>query len=388
MKYNSELKFVRLCACVHPDSKTREEITSKAYSGLDWDLMYEIALRQKVYPLLYQTLKSVVPDKVPNGLLNRLKQNYIANAARNIQMTSFLIYVLNLFKTHGIVGLPFKGPVLAQEIYGSIDLRQFSDLDILVSKKDSLKAWALLIAEGFEPEFKLTPKQRAKYIKTEDNLSFFKNKIPIELHWEISGLYLSRPLVFQDMEERFLKTSVYDTEVPTLAMEDLLVYLCIHGSKHGWESLEQVCCVAELLKRYEDIDWSFVEHLALKWRCKRMLYLGLCLAESLLYAPIPSTMMERINKDREIIRMRDSVCSAMGRQVSNSKEKNFSDRFSFFHMGIRDAFPDKLRYGLRIAFCPTNKEWHYFPVPAVLSALHYGLRPLRLIIQGIVKSDA
>ena len=61
-----------------------------------------------------------------------------------------------------------------QVIHGSTDLRQFADLDILISATDAEKAWALLISHEFLPELNLTPKQRTKYIKTEDNISFLK----------------------------------------------------------------------------------------------------------------------------------------------------------------------------------------------------------------------
>ncbi len=132
---------------------------------------------------------------------------------------------------------------MAQDVYGSVDLRQFSDLDILVYTLDSAKAWEILIAGGFQPEFELSPEQRLKYIKTEDNISFFKKNLCVELHWELSGLYLSKPLTMEKIKDRLIKTDVNNHEVFSLSMEDMLVYLCVHGAKHGWEILEQICSV-------------------------------------------------------------------------------------------------------------------------------------------------
>ncbi len=388
MKQGEAFEFVCLCTCVGPDDERLEKITNAADAGLDWELVYKIAMDQKVYPFLYRTLKHIAPDKVPEQMLSRLKRHYIANAARNIQLTSFLTHVLTLLKSHTIQAVPFKGPVLSQEIYGSMDLRQFADLDILISVTDAEKAWDLLISHEFLPELNLTPKQRTKYIKTEDNLSFFKNKIAVELHWELTGLYLSSPLTLERIKDRLVKTDLLGTEVSSLSMEDQLVYLCVHGAKHGWESLEQICCVAEILKTNKTINWSLVEQLALEWRCTRMLYQGLSLAQLHLTAPVPLFMMEKINKDKQITTLQESVYAVMRCQTSSVKTKHITGRFSVFHLKIRDSFLDKLIYALRIIFCPTNKEWLYFPVPAALSFLHYGLRPLRLIKQGVMKKNA
>jgi len=40
--------------------------------------------------------------------------------------------ILRLFRSEGIVALPYKGPVLAAQAYGDVLLRQFDDVDIIV----------------------------------------------------------------------------------------------------------------------------------------------------------------------------------------------------------------------------------------------------------------
>jgi len=107
-------------------------------------------------PLLYRSLKKTCQQAVPSTYLEQLRDLFLTNAARNVFLTAKLLELLDLFKENNIAALPFKGPVLAESIYGDISLRQFVDLDVLVHKRDALKARNLLLAHGYQPEIKCT----------------------------------------------------------------------------------------------------------------------------------------------------------------------------------------------------------------------------------------
>ncbi|MCA9471117.1 MAG: nucleotidyltransferase family protein [Nitrospira sp.] len=55
--------------------------------------------------------------------------------------------------------------------------------------------------------------------------------------------------------------SIYDTQVRSLRAEELLLILCVHGSKHVWEELKWVCDVTELI-RAQQIGWMRLLQLA------------------------------------------------------------------------------------------------------------------------------
>jgi hypothetical protein len=76
---------------------------------------------------------------MPAEWLARLRMQYMMNAARNMKMTAELLRILDALKEAGIKAMPLKGPVLAQQLYGDVALRQFSDLDILVAREDANK---------------------------------------------------------------------------------------------------------------------------------------------------------------------------------------------------------------------------------------------------------
>ena len=60
--------------------------------------------------------------RVPKGFLEQLRDAFYANAAHNTLLARELLKLLRLLETHGIPALPFKGPVLAVSVYGSLAL--------------------------------------------------------------------------------------------------------------------------------------------------------------------------------------------------------------------------------------------------------------------------
>ena len=133
----------------------------------------------------------------------------------------------------------------------------------------------------------------------------------------------------------------------------------------------------------KNIDWCLLQRLASKWRCKRMLGLGLYLSWKLLEAPVPGHALDPVMRDDKISGLAQEAFDGMFNEFINSRTVNISDRFSSYHIRVRDSFADRLRYALRMLFCPTEKEWMNFPVPAEFVFLHYVLRPCRLALEGL-----
>jgi hypothetical protein len=384
-----ELNFVILCSQIKPTPDQTLIIKNIADSALNWDLVYEIALDQRTLLILSQTCKKVIPNKIPSIIAEKFKSISFQNVARNLHFLNFVLNIILLFKRKDIDVIPFKGLMTAQGLYGDIGLRFFSDIDLLVKKDKASEAWFLLKKNGFKPELDLNIHQIKKYIDVEDNISFFnKKKITMELHWEMSGTYLPNPLVFEDIEDRLKTITIEKQRIKDISPEDLLIYLCIHGAKHGWEYLEQICSVSELLKTKKDLDWSLVETLSAKWRCSNILLLGLNLAKVLFKAPLPGEISLKIRENKMIMDISQTVLNNMFNSHHESLSFLRPERFANLHIKIKDQLFDKILYFLRLAFRPTKKEWLYFPVWAPLSFTHYLLRPIRLILTGLTKKNA
>jgi hypothetical protein len=216
-------------------------------------------------------------------------------------------------------------------------------------------------------------------------MSFFSQnrKIHVELHWELTGKYLSKPFILDEILGTLTSVSVLNHEFQALTPETMLVYLCIHGAKHEWMLLDWVCCVAELLQKHENLNWDQVETLAANRSAVRMLQVGLQLSWMIFKAPVPSSLIEINKKDNRVLTLSQRLISGMFQHSSDGDSQSRNERFSSFHIQIRDSITDKLRYLARLVFIPTKNEWAACPLPASLASLHYLLRPCMLIMKSL-----
>jgi hypothetical protein len=358
-------------------------IHSLVQQDIDWKYLLKTSLHHRVMPLLYQSLKKTCPEEVPEETLTQLQSYYLANATRNLFLTGRLIEILNLFNNNNILAVPFKGPVLANCIYGDITLRQFSDLDILIHPNDALKARNLLMANDYHPEIKLDDKQFCIYLKTKDAFTFIRDesRVFVDLHWGLKVRNSSFP-THPDLVDNHLKPVVIEGhKVHSLPPEDLLLYLCVHGALHCWNSLGWICCVAELIQSNPDLNCERVTQMVKRAKYERILSLGLFLAQDLLGAEPPEKIYKYLNKDPKIESLAIEVYRNLFHKNGNPANINISNKFSFFHIKVRDRHSEKIRHIAQAAIRPTREDWRCFPLPASISFLHYLLRPIRLSLE-------
>jgi len=125
----------------------------------------------------------------------------------------------------------------------------------------------LLQDNKFKAVLDLSKPQKKKYIKTEDHMAFLFQNLHVELHWEMTGFYLMKPVRFEQIQQKLTNIFILEKKIVNLSTENLLVYLCIHGSKDAWGNLEQVYSIAALLKKNKSLDWSFIKQRSKKWGC-------------------------------------------------------------------------------------------------------------------------
>jgi hypothetical protein len=282
-------------------------LEAKLAQGPDWDKLLRLANRHGVMPLLYRSISKNCPQAVPQEWLRRLILQYMQNAARNMKMTAELLRIIDLFEVNGIAAIPFKGPALAQQIYGDITLRSFVDLDIIVHREDVLRAKDILIANDYLPEVKLKSSQETAFQKTECeySLSHKTGNFKVELHWKLAPSRFSIPFDDKGIWSRIEHLSLEGNRVNSLSTEDLLVAMCIHGAKHHWNQLKLICEVSGLIDIRSELDWSRTFSYAKELRVDRILMLGLKLAKDLQEIDIPLEISKRIENCQAV----DSLAS-------------------------------------------------------------------------------
>ncbi|MEO0841225.1 MAG: nucleotidyltransferase family protein, partial [Cyanobacteria bacterium J06643_5] len=289
-----------LIYCARADLKPSEieKIKIIVKQEIDWQKLIETANFHKLIPLLYQKLKRICPELVPNEILMQLKQQFQNNATRNLFITSELLKLLDLFESYQIHATPIKGAVLAVSAYGNVAFRQFGDLDILVREKDAIKARDLLVSVGYESTYNFTRKQEVARLKSpycKDNNYFHKHTgVNLDFHWQLLQKYLSFPLHHEELWQRHGTVSIAGKTVRNLSPEDNLLFLCIHGSRDRWNKLRLISDVAHLISISPEMNWVWLMQQAKKLGCTRRFLLGMLLAENLLGTELPKEILQNI----------------------------------------------------------------------------------------------
>ena len=116
--------------------EARDQVRSLLRGDLDWLLVTERAIQNRVLSLLYRNVSATCPEAVPAPVLEQLRKHFNAVAARNRVRSQELRRLVEVLAGQGIRCVPFKGPTLAISAYQDLALREFSDLDILVHRED------------------------------------------------------------------------------------------------------------------------------------------------------------------------------------------------------------------------------------------------------------
>jgi hypothetical protein len=361
-------------------------VRSIASEALDWDFLIEAAIHNETLPLLYWHVSQLCPEKVPPALLNELRTYFVSATARGMQQIHGLIGVLDLLKQHGIRCIPFKGPVLAQTLFGNIALRPAGDLDIFVEKSDVPLVTELLLGDGYSLRRDMTEGERTNHLESDYHFEFHKEdrNLHLEVHWSLL------PAACGAVQTAYLwkcakESSLAGQHIFALPSEELFVLLCVHhGVKHEWARLKWIGDIAWMISTCRDIEWRLVFERARALGHERAVFEGCFIASSLFSLELPEYVGEVLAHQAALpgraalVRGRIfrrghglpgfrewlAYVNAAGVSPSNDRVK-------------RVPAPKYLQY-LRAVATPEFNDRYAFRLPGPLSAFHYLYRPARL----------
>jgi hypothetical protein len=353
----AEHELLLCCARTQIKPETSQRIRALVSQPLDWECVFQLASRHKLSPLLYWQLNVVAVDLIPQPILQRLRTDLATINRRNLQLAAELLNLLQLFHQQNIQAIPYKGPILAETVYGNLALREFVDLDILVRQRDVLAARDLLIARGYRPCVRLAAEQEAAFLdyQCEHVLSDDRRDLMVEIQWRVVPNYFSFPFDYENLWQRTEPATLCQRPITTLSPEDTLLMLCVHGSKHLWSRLGWVCDVAEAIRHLRQLNWHLLEQRAEMSGSRRMLHLGLFLAQDLLSAELPKDIRQQIDADATVKVLADEVSSQLWAENEESAAGFFES--SLFHLKAKERWRDRLRFCFRVLTTTTIEDW-------------------------------
>lgn len=366
-----------LCAARRSlDAPTAARVEAILHQPIRWAFLQDLAERHGLAPLLFTHLSRLQPDLVPATAMERLRLLYGNNARRNLLLAAKLSQLAEHLALDGIPAIALKGPALGLTLYGSLALRVSFDLDLMVHREDLLRVHEVLVSRDFQPEFRgRTPRQETSYLRSgyEYKFNHDADLIHLEIRWTHAPRAASLPVDLSRMWRRPRTVSVGGRQVPVPPPEEELLLLCIHGAKHLWERLLLICDVAESLRANAGLDWRRTLHLADKSGSRRILFLGLFLANRWLGAPLPPEIADRIRADRRIPELAAQVAAGYSKAVTIS-----STEWCRFQWSARERLRDRMRMLGYAALDLHPIDWQRAHLPDSLFPLYYGLRLVRL----------
>lgn len=338
----------------------------------------QLAQRHALYAVLVQTLQSPKITAIETGRKRDLKAKAFHLLQYNIAMSAELLRIMALFDTHKIRALAFKGPVLSQFAYGDISLRQYGDLDILIEKESLTKVITLMREHGYDLEIELSKESLDTFYSCVNVIGLHKGPIRIEIHWELLSANYAIDWKSTTLWKQHGSVSINHRSIPTLAFDDHLIYLAIHGSKHMFERLEWISDIDRVIRSQHDINWRRLSAKAEALGVKRMLLLSLALAQRFFQLELPLSVHQEIDKDPMIILLVRKVI----RLHYTDQDKSDTWRTFFILWQMRERASDRLSFLYKALFSPKFDDFKFIQLPKRLAFLYPIIRPYRLVMKN------
>ncbi len=287
-----EVELLLCCSYTKLESEVVNKIQTLVQQDLDWQWIIGMAKQQKMLPLLLRNLSCLECTPMPSKLWQYVQTKVRSITLYNLSLTSTLVNLLPQLEAHGIAAIPYKGSTLALAAYGNLALREFVDIDLLVSEQDFASIGGVLSHLGYQMGSLSFPWAQ--------NYVHKQTQINLDVHRNLTQPYFPFRLDFQALWQRKQPMQLMDRTIYHLAPEDLLVVLCVQAAKdahHHQKELSKVCDLAQVIRTYPNLDWEKVLARGSAWGGKKLVLFALCLTHQLFAIPLPSMVEQKIKSD-------------------------------------------------------------------------------------------
>ncbi len=375
--HNPEIALIILCCrqFIHASS---DNVVSEfiQHNHLNWNDVYQLSKTHRIRPIIYQELAQVKNLIGSENLEEFRKYAFYFNAVA-LNNKKELDRILSLLKEHNISAHPFKGIAFAENIYGKIGLREFSDNDIIIRETDIPQVIALMTEEGYHSKdtafYNRFPGQ---YIRDYKDLLFEKmnrdvREFAIEFHFKPLRFFQSNTLSFAQV----LGNEYLSAEEPYNATGHLQLMTLNNGVMDFYPDVRSVLDLAMTLKRTTPFETENLDPLISKY-----LNYGVFMCRSLLL--YPSGFSYRFTASQ------NNFCNVMLQNILQMKEKKRATASLNIHTNLKTAtsFPGKItiiRNWLLLLLRPSEGDVAGIYLPRYF--LYYFTKPFRLILKSIIR---
>ncbi len=146
---DEEILLIGLCR-LEFNVELRVMLKALAEGETDWKYFASLANDHGVAALVYHNLDKLgLLNEIPEEMLIFLRGSLMKSLSRNTYNTETMVEVLRLLDRAEIKTVLLKGFALELTVYGNAGLRQMTDVDVLISREQCIKARNILLSNGF-----------------------------------------------------------------------------------------------------------------------------------------------------------------------------------------------------------------------------------------------
>ena len=379
---SAEANLLLCCARLDLSEALRARLDNLVrQDGLDWKRLLALAKPHGLMPLLYRHLGSLGEGVIPKKVFAELWARYAWNSCRNRALAKALTEICNALDAAGIPAVPYKGPALAADVYADLGLREFGDLDLLVSPAHVRKAIEVLNACGYHSEYRLHPVSEAAQVQSRSQyhlaLEHDCESVVVELHWKTDVDFPVEHANDALWWSNLPSTPFEGGWIRSFRSEELLLIMLLHGAKHGWCSLGWLVDVGEFVRRYPNMNWDWIAGEAGRLGCKERAFVGLSLAIQLLDSQFPERIEMSLARMPRIRFLSRKIIN----ELFSGKPRQGEGLGLYMDMILFDRWGQRVAHLVRVVFAPTPAEWGRWSLSGRWRLAYVALRMYRLIVK-------
>jgi hypothetical protein len=344
-----ELQVILRCLHKFFSDEGDRNVENVPMEGIDWGLFLSLAGRHRVMPFLNANSQCLAEIACPESILNALRKGSEQNTWNNVALAVELVHLSDLLERHNIPCIAIKGTAQGLLLYGTIDLRSSSDIDVLVPPEAVEEAHRILVRAGYVrqsryPGYRFIEAARKAFL----NHYHYRHEVTgtiVELHWRLAVYRSALRIEFDKILENAQAVKFGDREVKTLSDEHTTLLLFWHGALHMWNALSWVCDVAQVSRKFDTMNWSSLLQQGAKVGVRRSIVSGLVLSNLLLGTSLPEEIRTAAERDSTAT---DLIRNVTDRLLGNDAENSAFAR-AFGESWWRVRLERGLQYKIEVA---------------------------------------
>jgi hypothetical protein len=303
-----------LLACTRQDLlvEHQDEIRDIACNGqVQWDIVYQTALDHGVAPLIYTNLRQCGGRElgIPKGIMEQFQLTFFQNMSIKEHERENLIEALCLFEAMGTDVMLIKGVALDAPVYRDPYVTMSQDMDIVlrVRKEELTEKELRNIGESLH-------RKGIEYDFFEHHDVTMNNALPVDFN-----------RIWDDAQS----INLSDKNVYVMSPEDLLIAACINSCRKRFFRLKSMCDIAEISKKYPDLNWQVVIDNSIAWECNYIVYTALLVTRRLLGCDIQEEIIGDLKVSQKRARLIHYLIDTIQKQRTLASLFPFSGKMIF-----------------------------------------------------------